>query len=52
MVKIVAKYFIPLSILAGIIAIILGVRFATVRVRVDQVGVKTVIWGLKRGVVQ
>ncbi len=52
MVKIVAKYFIPLSILAGIIVIIFGVRFATVKVRVDQVGVKTVIWGLKRGVVQ
>ncbi len=52
MIKIVAKYFIPLSILAGIIFIILGVKFATVKVRVDQVGVKTVIWGLKRGVVQ
>ena len=52
MVKIVAKYFLPLSILAGIIVIILGIRFATVKVRVDQVGVKTVIWGLKRGVVQ
>ena len=52
MVKIVAKYFIPLSILAGIIFIILGVKFATVKVRVDQVGVKTVIWGVKRGVVQ
>ena len=52
MIKIVAKYFIPLSILAGIIFIILGVKFATVKVRVDQVGVKTVIWGVKRGVVQ
>ncbi|MFQ5712611.1 MAG: SPFH domain-containing protein [Candidatus Scalinduaceae bacterium] len=52
MVKILAKYFMPLSILAGIIVIILGIKFATVKVRVDQVGVKTVIWGLKRGVVQ
>jgi regulator of protease activity HflC (stomatin/prohibitin superfamily) len=52
MIKIVAKYFMPLSILAGIIVIILGVKFATVKVRVDQVGVKTVIWGVKRGVVQ
>jgi hypothetical protein len=52
MVKLVAKYFMPLSILVAIIVIIAGVRFAIVRVAVDQVGVRTVIWGVTRGVVQ
>ena len=52
MIKIVAKYFMPLSILIAIIVIIVGVRFAIIKVAVDEVGVRTVVWGVSRGVVQ
>jgi len=52
MVRIVAKYFVPLSILVAIIVIIAGIRFAIIRVAVDQIGVRTVVWGVTRGVVQ
>lgn len=52
MIKLVAKYFMPLSILIAIIVIIVGVRFAIIKVSVDQVGVRTVVWGVTRGVVQ
>ncbi|MEE9605899.1 MAG: SPFH domain-containing protein [Candidatus Scalindua sp.] len=52
MVRIVAKYFMPLSILVAIIVIIAGIRFAIIRVAVDQIGVRTVVWGVTRGVVQ
>ncbi len=38
MVRIVAKYFMPLSILIAIIVIVVGVRFAIIKVSVDQVG--------------
>ncbi|ODS32689.1 MAG: hypothetical protein SCARUB_02185 [Candidatus Scalindua rubra] len=50
--KFFARYFIPLSIVAGVIFIVLGIRLATIKVGVGQIGVKTVIWGVKRGVVQ
>lgn len=52
MARILAKYFIPLSILVAVIVIVVGVRFAIIKVDVDQVGVRTVVWGIKRGVVQ
>ena len=52
MIKLVAKYFMPLSILIAMIVIIVGVRFAIIKVPVDQVGVRTVVWGVTRGVVQ
>jgi len=47
-----AKYFVPLCIGVSIIVILIGVRFMIIMVEIDQIGVKTVIWGLKRGVVQ
>jgi regulator of protease activity HflC (stomatin/prohibitin superfamily) len=50
--KFFAKYFIPISIVIAIIVIVVGVRFMIIRVEIDQIGVKTTIWGLKRGVVQ
>jgi len=50
--KFIAKYFIPLSIVIAIIVIVVGVRFMIIRVEIDQIGVKTTIWGLSRGVVQ
>ena len=50
--KFIAKYFIPLSIVIAILVIVIGVRFMIIRVEIDQIGVKTAIWGFKRGVVQ
>ena len=50
--KFIAKYFIPLSIIIAIIVIVVGVRFMIIRVEIDQIGVKTAIWGFSRGVVQ
>ncbi|MCP4252256.1 MAG: hypothetical protein GY775_02400 [Candidatus Scalindua sp.] len=50
--KFIAKYFIPLSIGVAIVVIVVGVRFMIIRVEIDQIGVKTAVWGLKRGVVQ
>ncbi len=50
--KFIAKYFIPLSIGIAIIIIVVGVRFMIIRVEIDRIGVKTAIWGIKRGVVQ
>lgn len=48
----IAKYFIPISIGLTIIVIVIGVRFMIIRVEIDQIGVKTSVWGLNRGVVQ
>ncbi len=50
--KFFAKYFVPLSIVIAIIVVIVGVRFMIIRVEIDQIGVKTTIWGIRRGVVQ
>jgi regulator of protease activity HflC (stomatin/prohibitin superfamily) len=50
--KFFAKYFIPISIFIAIIIIVIGVRFMIIRVEIDQIGVKTTVWGLRRGVVQ
>ena len=50
--KFFAKFFIPISIVLAIIVTVFGVRFLIITVGIDQVGVKTVIWGIKRGVVQ
>ncbi len=52
MLKFLAKYIIPLTIGIAIIAIFIGVRFMIIRVDIDQIGVKTSVWGVKRGVVQ
>ena len=52
MVKRVAKYFMPLSILIAIIVIVIGVKYMIIRIGIDQIGVKTAVWGVKRGVVQ
>jgi regulator of protease activity HflC (stomatin/prohibitin superfamily) len=50
--KFFARYFIPISIVLAIIVIIIIVRFMIIRIEIDQIGVKTAIWGVKRGVVQ
>ena len=50
--KFFAKYFVPIVIVMAIIIIVVGVRFMIIRVQIDQIGVKTTIWGFRRGVVQ
>lgn len=50
--KFIATYFLPISIGLAIIVILIGVRFMIIRVEIDQLGVKTVVWGIHRGVVQ
>ncbi len=52
MFKFFAKYFVPLAIMAAMIVVVVGIRFAIIKVRVDQIGVRTVVWGVKRGVVK
>ncbi len=52
MLKFLARYIVPISIVLAIIVIVVIVRFMIIRVPMDQIGVKTAVWGLKRGVVQ
>ena len=47
-----AKYFVPITIGLAIIIIFIAVKFMIIRVEIDQIGVKTSVWGVKRGVVQ
>lgn len=49
--KITARYVIPIGIVAFITACVVGVKFFVIKVGVDQVGVRTIIWGVKRGLV-
>ncbi len=52
MLKFLARYIVPISIVLAIIVIVVIVRFMIIRVPMDQIGVKTAVWGLNRGVVQ
>ncbi len=52
MLKFLARYIVPISIVLAIIVIVVIVRFMIIRVPMDQIGVKTSVWGLNRGVVQ
>lgn len=50
--KITAKYVVPIGIVAFIATFIIGIKFFVIKVGVDQVGVRTIIWGVNRGIVQ
>ena len=52
MLKFFAKYFIPISIGIAIIVIIIGLWFMIITIDIDRIGVKTAVWGFRRGVVQ
>ncbi len=52
MLKFFAKYFIPISIGIAITVIIIGLWFMIFTIEIDQIGVKTAVWGFRRGVVQ
>lgn len=50
--KFTARYITPIGILVFIAIIIIGIKFFVIKVGVDQVGVRTIVWGVKRGIVQ
>lgn len=50
--KFTAKYLIPVVIFFFIILFVVGIKFFVIKVGVDQVGVRTRIWGVNRGIVQ
>jgi len=52
MLKFLASYIVPISIGLAIIVIVIAVKFMIIRIDIDQIGVKTAVWGVKRGVVQ
>ncbi len=52
MLKFFAKYFIPISIGIAVIVIIIGLWFMIITIDIDRIGVKTAVWGFRRGVVQ
>src|SRR3989304_6809534 len=49
--KLTTKYFIPIGIFFFVTLFIVGVKFFVIKVGVDQVGVRTRIWGVTRGIV-
>ena len=50
--KFTAKYIIPIGIFIFFVLFVIGIKFFVIKVGVDQVGVRTIIWGVKRGLVQ
>ncbi len=50
--KFAAKYVIPIGIVVFLILFVIGIKFFVIKVGVDQVGVRTIIWGVKRGLVE
>ncbi len=52
MLKFLARYIVPISIGLAIIVIIVGVKYMIIRIDIDKIGVKTSVWGVRRGVVQ
>ncbi len=50
--KFTAKYLIPIGIFLLIISFVIGVKFFVIKVGIDQVGVRTIVWGVKRGIMQ
>jgi len=52
MLKLLARYIVPISIGLAIIVTVIGVKYTIIRIDIDQIGVKTAVWGDKRGVVQ
>lgn len=49
--KLTTKYIIPVGIFFIITLSIVGIKFFVIKVGVDQVGVRTYIWGIHRGIV-
>ncbi len=50
--KLTTKYIIPIGIFVFAAIFIIGIKFFVIKVSVDQVGVRTRIWGVTRGIVQ
>ena len=43
---------VPIAIIVVIVMLAISLRVCIIKVSIDQVGVKTVIWGVKRGIVE
>ncbi len=52
MLKFFAKYFIPICIGIAIVIVIIGLWFMIITIDIDRIGVKTAVWGFRRGVIQ
>jgi regulator of protease activity HflC (stomatin/prohibitin superfamily) len=50
--KVAAKYIIPSGIFLSIVLAVIGIKFFVIKVSVDQIGVRTRIWGVARGIVK
>lgn len=50
--KLTIKYIFPIGILIVIVLFLVGIKFFVIKVGVDQVGVRTRVWGMKRGIVR
>jgi len=50
--KLTTKYIIPIGIIIFIGIFIIGVKFFVIKVGVDQIGIRTRIWGVSRGIDQ
>lgn len=50
--KFTTKYIIPIGIFIFIALFVIGIKFFVIKVGVDQIGVRTIVWGVKRGLVQ
>ncbi|MCF6150219.1 MAG: hypothetical protein E3K37_16380 [Candidatus Kuenenia sp.] len=50
--KLTAKYIFPIGIILIIALFIVGIKFFVIKVGADQVGVRTRVWGVSRGIVQ
>lgn len=50
--KLTAKYIVPIGILVVAVLFIVGIKFFVIKVGADQVGVRTRVWGVSRGIVQ
>ena len=49
--KLTTKYIIPIGIFFFVTLFVVGIKFFVIKVGVDQVGVRTRIWGVSRGIV-
>ena len=50
--KLAARYVVPIGIFLFLIIFIIGIKFFVIKVGVDQLGVRTRIWGVTRGIVE
>jgi len=50
--RLATKYLIPIAIIVLVAIFIIGIKFFVIKIGIDEVGVRTVVWGVKRGIVE